>query len=725
MRTHLSRLRCSWDPARLPERIAGSPLIPISAESFGVARPPPGATYSHTVRRSFLLLSLSATLLAVVAACSSTEGDADDGAESTEQGVASNVHVLTSRNDNARTATNAKEKILKHSTVNGQTFGRVWSRPVDGQIYAQPLYVGGVNGKNIVYVATEHNSVYAFDADDARGAAPPLWQKSFGTPLSSNDTGCGLLGPEVGITATPVIDLQSKTMWLTSRAIKNGQFVHELHALDIATGAPKANSPVVITAKANGNGAQSVNGVITFDPLRQHSRVGLTLTGGRVYLAFASLCDISPYHGWLLGYDATTLQQKAVHITTPNGSEGGIWQGGVGLPVDENGDIYYAAGDVYPDVPQANPFNGAQNLGDSLVRLKPTATSAGVSVVTSFTPFDTRDWSPRDLSLSTMGPILIPGTKLLVATNKKGVTYVVDREDMGGSAPQDSQIVQKFQGATRGVWGGAAYYKKGSGGIYYLWGPGDRLKGYKFDGQEFEQPPMTNTSTLIGYPGGQLSVSSDGEAAGTAILWTVRSKRASPGLSAAAGPGVLEAFNAEDITQRLYSSDMQQGDAVGSISKFAPPTIANGRVYIGTSSNELVAYGLRAGNPPPVIDAGAPDANDGSTPPVDAGGPPPTWTQIYNTYLGPGTPGHCSGTGGCHTSTRGGFKCGTNKADCYDGLVAAGLVSPNDPAASPLGIVGQSPLVWLGGGMPLDNAAANPQAAAAVQAWVNAGAPEN
>lgn len=680
---------------------------------------------SHTVWRSFLLFSLSASLLGIVAACSSG-GDADDGAESAEQGVASNVHVLTSRNDNARTAANAKEKILKHSTVNAASFGRVWSRPVDGQIYAQPLYVGGINGKNVVYVATEHNSVYAFDADDTRATAAPLWQKNFGTPLSSSDTGCGLLGPEVGITATPVIDVQSKTMWLTSRSIKNGQFVHELHALDIATGAPKANSPVTITAKANGNGAQSVNGVISFDPLRQHSRVGLTLTGGRVYLGFASLCDISPYHGWILGYDAVTLQQKAVHITTPNGSEGGIWQGGVGLPVDENGDIYYASGDVYPDVPTANPFNGTSNLGDSLVRLKSTSTPAGVSVVTSFTPFDTRDWSPRDLSLSTMGPILIPGTKLLVATNKRGVTYVVDRDDMGGSAAQDSQIVQKFQGATKGVWGGAAYYKKGAGGIYYLWGPGDRLKGYKFDGQEFELPGMTNTTTLIGYPGGQLSVSSDGETAGTAILWTVRSKRTSAGLSAAAGPGVLEAFDAEDITQRLYSSETQQGDAVGSISKFAPPTIANGRVYIGTSSNELVAFGLRAGNPQPVTDAGVPDAADADAdaPSVDAGANV-TWTQVYDTYLGPGTPGHCSGTGGCHTNTRGGFKCGTNKADCYTGLVNAGLITPGNPAQSPLGIVGQSPLVWLGGGMPLDNGAANAAAAAAVQSWVNAGANNN
>jgi hypothetical protein len=163
-------------------------MIRICAESFVVAAPPRTATLPYTVRRSFFLLSLSTALLGIVAACSSSE--AEDGAESAEQGVASNVHVLTSRNDNARTASNAKEKVLKHATVNGQTFGRVWSRPVDGQIYAQPLYVGGVNAKNVIYVATEHNSVFAFDADDARANAPPLWQKNFGTPLSSNDTGC-------------------------------------------------------------------------------------------------------------------------------------------------------------------------------------------------------------------------------------------------------------------------------------------------------------------------------------------------------------------------------------------------------------------------------------------------------------------------------------------------------------------------------------------------------
>ncbi len=679
------------------------------------------------MRRSLLLPALLGPLAlatSILVACT-TESSGDD-AESAEQGIASGVHVLTSRNDLARTGANPKEKILKHSNVNAQSFGRVWSRPVDGQIYAQPLYVGGVNGKNVVYVATEHNSVYAFDADDMRANAAPLWQKSLGPSVPSQDTGCGLLTPEVGITATPVIDVASKTIWLTARTKKNGQFLHELHALDLATGAPKPNSPVVITAQASGTGSTSVNGVITFDPLRQHSRPGLTKVGNRIYLAFASLCDISPYHGWLLGYDATTLEQKAVHITTPNGSEGGIWQGGVALPADENGDIYYAAGDVYPSNPNASPFNGAKNLGDSLVRLTATNGGTGLDVVTTFTPFDTRQWSPRDLSLSTIGPILVPGTHLLVAANKRGIVYVVDRDDMGGSADQDAQIVQKFQGATRGVWGGAAYFTKGAGGIYYLWGPGDRLKAFRFDGQKFLLPPMTNASTLTGYPGGQMSVSSDGGLAGTAILWTVRGKRTSPGLSAAAGPGVLEAFDAEDVTQRLYSSETMNGDAVGSIAKFAPPTIANGRVYVGTASNEVVAYGLRNGNPAPSPEAGAPDASADAAPgaPGDAGARP-TWTQIYTQYLGPNTPGHCSGTGGCHTSSRGGFKCGTSKTDCYQGLVSSGLITPGNPAQSPLGIPGESPLVWLGGGMPLDDASPNPAAAAAVQAWVNAGAPDD
>ncbi len=666
-----------------------------------------------------LLASALAITTAALGACSSAASE-DGTAEGSEQGLASNVHVLTSRFDSARTGANLKEKVLTTSNVNGATFGKLFTRNLDGQVYAQPLYVGGVNGKNVVYVATEHNSVYAFDADDMRPTAPPLWQKSFGPSVPAQDTGCGLLTPEIGITATPVIDLAAKTIWFTAKTKENGAYVHRLHAIDIATGLPRPNSPVVITASAPGNGAGSASGVITMDPLRHMNRPGLLKAGNGIYLGFASNCDIGPYHGWVLGYDATTLQQTAVHVDTPSGSEGGVWHGGVGLNADDNGDVFYVSGN--------GTFDGVKNFGNSVVRLKPSA--AGFSVGSFFTPFDSSDANDSDLDLGSTGGMLIPGTQLLITGDKRGLGFVVNKNQMGGIANQDAQIVQRFQGSARGMYGGAAFYKKGTGGNYYLWGTGDRLKSFKFDGTKMVLPPQVNTSSLIGYPGGQLSVSADGETLGTAVLWTVRSKRTSPGLAQSAGAGVLQAFDALDVTHELWSSDTSASDMLGSIAKFAPPTVANGRVFVGTASNQLVVYGLVAGNPEP--DAGAPEASaDGGAEgqadaaPEAAAAAAPTWTQIYAQYIGPGTPGHCSGTGGCHTSSRAGFKCGTSASECFAGMVQAGLVTPANGAQSPIGLVGQSPLVWLGGGMPLDNDSPNPVAGAAVQAWVAAGAQNN
>jgi len=670
------------------------------------------------MRRFALASALFVLAVSGVGAC---KGD-DDAPATSGQAIASNVHVLTSRNDLNRTGANLDEKILTTANVKAPTFARLFSRQVDGQIYAQPLYVGGVNGKNLVFVATEHNSVYAFDADDKRASAPPRWTMNLGTPVPASDTQCSLLGPEVGITSTPVIDVEAKTIWFTSRNKENGQFFHKLHALDIATGEPRPNSPVVITATAPGNGSASVNGIVTFDPLRTMQRPGLLKVGNRIFLGFASLCDIAPYHGWVLGYDATTLAQTHVHITTPNGGEGGIWNGGVGLNADANGDIYYTAGDVY-DTSGQSPFNGAGNLGNSVVRLHDNGTS--FSVVTTFTPFDTRTFSPQDLSLGNGGGILIPGTNLYVAGDKRGVNFLVDRDNMGGQADQDAQIAQRWQGSTRGVPGGGVYFKQGTGGTYYLWGIGDRLRGYKFNGQTFDLPPAVNTTTLTGYPGGALALSSNGEAAGSSILWAVRGKRTSTGYAASTGAGTLLAFDATDITKQLYSSDESVADMLGNASKFAPPTIANGRVFVGTSSNQLVVYGLL--NQPPTSDGGAPaTSTDGGAPSTNNGTPNagvvPTWTELYTQYFGPNTPGHCSGPGGCHTTTRGGFKCGTTKAACFDGLAAAGLLDSANPTQSTLGSDTDSPLSWFNGAMPLDNAVPNPAAAAAVKAWVAAGA---
>lgn len=656
-------------------------------------------------------------------ACSS--GESGDESASADLAVASNVHVLTSKNDTNRTGANTKEKVLTTSNVKSDKFGKVFSRFVDGQVYAQPLYVGGVNGKNVVYVATEHNSVYAFDADDLRADAPPLWTANFGPTLPAADTGCGLLGPEIGITSTPVIDVAAKTIWFTSRNKENGRAVHKLHALDIATGQPRANSPMVIAAKTPGNGTTSVGGVITFDPLKQMQRPGLLKVGNRIFIGFASQCDSRPYHGWVLGYDASTLAQTHVHITTPNGGEGGIWNGGVGLNADEAGDIYYTAGDVY-DTSGQPEFNGAGNLGNSMVRLHDNGST--LSVVTKFTPFDTRTVSPTDRSLGNGGGILIPGTNLYVGGDKRGVHFLVNRDNMGGQAEGDTQIVQKWQGAASttthgGTHGGGAFYKTGNAGSYYLWGIGDKLRSYRFNGEKFDAV-VVNQDSQTGYPGGALSVSSDGETPGTAVLWAVRGKRLQPGLAASTGAGMLVAYDANDITTRLWSSDDLPSDMLGNATKFAPPTIANGRVFVGTSSNQLVVYGLRSGNQPqPTPDASVvvPDAG----PAPDASGTAPTWTQLYTQFIGPGTPGHCSGTGGCHTQIKGGFKCGTNKDDCFAGLVAAGLVNAANPTQSPIVKENESPLAWFGGGMPLDNPEPNPEGAAALKAWVAAGAQKN
>ncbi|MDF2692451.1 MAG: hypothetical protein K0S65_834, partial [Labilithrix sp.] len=317
-----------------------------------------------------------------------------------------------------------------------------------------------------------------------------------------------------------------------------------------------------------------------------------------------------------------------------------------------------------------------------------------------------------------------------VAGDKRGVNFLVDRDDMGGQADQDAQIVQKWQGSARGVWGGGAYYKKGSGGSYYLWGIGDRLRAYSFNGQQFALPPLVNTNTLTGYPGGALSLSSNGETSGSAVLWAVRGKRTSAGLAASTGAGTLLAFDADDITRQLYSSDESPADVLGDATKFAPPTIAGGRVFVGTSSNQLVVYGLKDGATPSsdagVAETGTDAGNDGSHDSgADAPSAAPTWTQLYAQYFGPGTPGHCSGTGGCHTNLRGGFRCGTNKDTCFAGLVAAGLVDPQNPEQSRIADPAASPLSWFGGGMPIDNPTPNPAAAAAVKAWVDAGTPNN
>jgi hypothetical protein len=618
--------------------------------------------------------------LAAIAACRTIDPTAES-----ESALVSGGNVLTQHNDTARTGLNAEERTLTPALVSSGHFGKVYARDVDGQVYAQPLYVSDLDGKNVVFVATEHNGIFAFDADAPNGE--PLWNRNLGPSVPAADTQCGDLTPEVGITSTPVIDLEHRTMFVVAKTKENGRYAQRLHALDIATGAERAS--IEITASAPGTGTGSVNGRITFDPLIELNRPGLLLLNGVVYLAFASHCDKGAYHGWVLGYDAATLAPRGVHLTTPDGEEGGIWHGGVGLAGGAH-DLYYVSGN--------GTYDGSKNFGEAVVRLVPSSTG-DLTAATSFAPGDTIAMDRDDVDIGSTGALLIPGSNALVTGDKGGTFYVVARDTMGGQVSNDHQIIQRFQGTAHAAFGGFAFFNQ----TLYAWGVGDILKAYHWNGNGFDPNPASNTNARAGARGAQISVSSNGS--NDAIVWTIR-----PGAGGFAD-GVLEAFDATNIgAHRLWASENNGNDHLGALAKFAAPVIAGAKVFVGTSSNQLVAYGVVAND-----DGGAPpDAS-----PPDASGPAPTFTDLYRDWLGPSTPGHCSN---CHLGTLAGFECGASQAECYAGLVAGGLIDPNAPATSLLGTDGASPLAWFGGDMPKDSPTANPAAKAALRAWILAGA---
>jgi hypothetical protein len=619
-----------------------------------------------------------------------------DAVTRSEGELSAAVNILTQHNDPSRTGLNPAEKVLTPASVSSGRFGKLWSRDVDGQVYAQPLFVSGQGGGDMVLVATEHNSVYAFDA--AGRSQEPVWTTNLGPSVPATDVQCRDLEPEIGITSTPVIDLPSRTIFVAAKTKEGDRYVHRLHAIDLSSGRDKPGSPVEISATVPGTGVGSVQGQLSFDPKIQLNRPGLLLLNGVVYLAFASHCDVGAYHGWVFGYDATTLEPRGVHVTTPGGEKGGIWQGGVGLTAGAH-DLYYVAGN--------GTYDGTTNFGEGIVRLVPSDSQADspaheLGVGTSFAPFGTDALDADDVDIGSVGALLVPDSNLLVTADKAGNFYVVRRDQMGGREPNDAQIVQKFRGTVRAAFGGFAFFDK----TLYAWGASDVLKAYRFDGSKFDTNPRTNPAAHAGERGGQISVSSEGASGG--IVWTVR-----PGRGGVTD-GAVEAFDASDISRRLWSSEDDDRDRLGALAKFAAPTVAAGKVFFGTAAKQLVVYGLRTGAEP---DASAPDAGGTS----DGGpvGPAPTFTEIFRDFLGPGTPGHCTS---CHARSVGGFRCGTTKADCYAGLVAFGLISPQAPLQSLMIEDGASPVSWFGGTMPEDAPEPNERARAAVTAWVEAGA---
>ncbi len=536
--------------------------------------------------------------------------------------------VATQHNDAARTGATLTETTLTTSAVNVSGFGKLFERAVDDEIYAQPLYVEGVNipglgVRNVVYVATNSDSVYAFDADDPT-ATSPLWRVNYTNPaagivpVSRTDVGqaCGTyvdFAGNIGIAGTPAIDVPSQTMYLVARTKENGTFVQRLHAIDLRDGSERPGSPLVIQASVSGTGdGRDAQNNIAFNARTQNQRSALLVDHGTVYIAWASYCDQGPYHGWILGYDAASLQQVMVYNTTPDGGLGGIWQSGGGLAADTAGTLYALTGNG-----SFNGDTGGRNFGNSFIKISPAGT-----LVDWFTPYNWSFLNSTDEDLGIQNPLLLPNTNLVVGGGKEGVMYVVDGTNMGHfRSGNNGQVVQSFQASSAARMNGAPVYWNGPtyGPAIYLWPAGDPLKVFRFTGGLFTTPASAQSTALApgGMPGGMLSLSANGSAAGTGILWATLSNGGDA--NHAPQPGILRAYDASDVTRELWNSQQNAGrDALGNFSKFSPPTIANGHVYVATLSNKLVVYGLigpSSGNTAPVVNAGADQnlASPGST----------------------------------------------------------------------------------------------------------------
>jgi hypothetical protein len=480
------------------------------------------------------------------------------------------VNVVMQHYDLNRTGANTSESTLTTANVNTNQFGKLFSQSVDGKVYAQPLYVAGLTVNsgthNVVYICTDNNSVYAFDADS--GSSGALWHVNLGTPVPNSDVGgCSDMSPQIGITGTPAIDTSGGTIYLDARTLTSGTYAHKLHALDLTTGAEKFGGPVTISASQNGK---------SFNAHYQHQRPGLLLLNGVVYLAYGSDCDANTYYGWLLGYNMTTLAQVSEFCTTPSGSEGAIWSCGMAPAVDSSGNIYVM-------VANGSFSNGGANAnwGECFLKM---STSSGLSVSDWFCPSNQASLSSSDEDLGSGGPLLLPGTSLVTGAGKEGILFLLNTGNMGHYSTTHNSDVEQFKAFSEvdGVGQSPIYWQGPSAQYIYLSPQGGETKAYTFNGSTISSSSVGHSSeTQADKPGG-LSISSDGTANG--ILWVVDNSSG----------GTLRAYEAvptSTLTELWNSQQDSSRDSLGTYVKFVSPIVSNGKVYVGTDGN-LEVYGL-------------------------------------------------------------------------------------------------------------------------------------
>ena len=501
--------------------------------------------------------------------------------------------VLTYHNDNMRTGRNQSETTLTLKNVNSNTFGKLFVLSTDGLVDAQPLYApnltvaGGTH--NVLFVASEHGTVYAFDADS--GAT--LWQVTtlLAGESPSDDRGCGQVTPEIGVTSTPVIDLTAGphgTIYLVAMSKdSSGKYYQRLHALDITSGAEEFGGPVPVAARYRGTGDNSQNGFVIFDPKQYKERAGLLLLNHIVYTFWASHCDFRPYTGWIISYNQTTLAQQSVLNVTPNGNEGAIWAAGAGPAADSGGNIYFLdANGVFDTTLDKNGFPINGDYGNAIVKL--STRKGQLAVADYFNMYNTVDESNQDEDLGSGGAMVIPNFKdaggtlhqLVVGAGKDANIYLANRLNMGKFNPNNNnQLYQEVTGALGGqVFSMPAF----ANNTIYYGAVGDTVKAFALNSSGLlNASPKSMTGTHFGYPGATPSISGNTKA--NLILWATENT----------SPAVLHAYNANNLAVESYNSNQAPGgrDHFGSGNKFITPTIANGKVYVGTQTGVGV-FGL-------------------------------------------------------------------------------------------------------------------------------------
>lgn len=502
------------------------------------------------------------------------------------------LRITTSQYNNMREGADPYETVLTPKNVNARVFGKLFTLPVDGDVYAQPLYLSNVRvpGKGVhdlLFVATEHDSVYAFDASSK--AASLIWRVSLlppgasAAPVPFRDVRCPFIHPEIGITSTPVIDDATGTLYVLARIKRASRSEHiysqQLHALNVATGAEKLGGPIDIRARVAGSGAGTFAGFVSFDPLFENPRASLLLTDGVIYLTWASSCDVGPYHGWIMAYDARTLRRRAVLNTSPDSDQSGIWQSDTGPAADQLGNVYVLTGNGSFDADSP----GGRDYGDSALKL--TLRGSRLVVSDYFTPHDQQNLNKQDLDLGAGGPLVLPdqlGTPshFLLAGGKDGRLFLLDRDLMGKHHLKIDNVRQalKLKGSLHAA---PAFWNR----HVYIFGDGDVLHELTLQGGQLTRVHNANTGPVD--PGATPTISANGSKDG--IVWTVttRTWQAFPERAA-----VLHAYDAEDVSHELYNSEQNpRRDRAGISVRFTIASVANGRVYVGVKSGVEV-YGL-------------------------------------------------------------------------------------------------------------------------------------